>query len=77
MTSALTPTPTPRRDGGKGREEKGEERRGEEKVRRNTRGRSRNPVTGRCPPAIEAIAICTTSDLLLKHPDENTCNILL
>jgi hypothetical protein len=27
-------------------------------------------VVGHCPPATDAIAICATSDLLLKYPDE-------
>jgi hypothetical protein len=64
-----------RRDGGKGREgreRRGEERRGEGEVRRvrKARGKSRSPVAGCYLPATDAVAICATPDLLLKHPDE-------
>jgi hypothetical protein len=50
------------------REGKGGDR--EERARCAVRGRSRSPAASHCPPATDAIATCSTLDLLLKHPNE-------
>jgi hypothetical protein len=44
--------------------------RGKERVKRAARGRSRTPTTSRCPPATGIIAICASTNLLLKHLDK-------
>jgi hypothetical protein len=53
-----------------GRGGEGEERRGEERGRHTTRGRSRSPAAGRCPSTTGTTVAYATLDLLLKYLDK-------